>query len=162
MSRVDSGANWDLPFYGFLADFRCPKVSKGRAESPLVRPLAHTPCHGDQRADSGADGGAAAPKGAVLSFEAKDSTKESTRHGCYGKKASIAHFAGGARYVARALIGKISLAIVRAPNSPFSADKMGGPFSLRCLSPLCSAAAWVGAGLKLRELGYFIDTWLLL
>ena len=22
---------------------RCPKVSKGRAESPLVRPLAHTP-----------------------------------------------------------------------------------------------------------------------
>ena len=81
MSRVDSGANWDLPFYGFLADFRCPKVSKGRAESPLVRPLAHTPCHGDQRADSGAGGGAAAPKGAVLSFEAKESTKESTRHG---------------------------------------------------------------------------------
>ena len=28
--------------------------------------------------------------------------------------------------------------------SPFSAVKMGGPFSLRCLSPLCSAA--VGAG----------------
>ena len=25
---------------------RCPKVSKGRAESPLVRPLAHTPCPG--------------------------------------------------------------------------------------------------------------------
>ena len=23
---------------------RCPKVSKGRAESPLVRPQAHTPC----------------------------------------------------------------------------------------------------------------------
>ena len=25
---------------------RCPKVSKGRAESPLVRPQAHTPCPG--------------------------------------------------------------------------------------------------------------------
>ena len=70
--------------------------------------------------------------------------KESQRHGDSGKKALIAHFDGGARYVARTLIGKISLAIVRAPNSPFSAVKMGGPFSLRCLSPLCSPA--VGAG----------------
>ena len=35
-------------------------------------------------------------------------------------------------------------AIVRARSSPFSAVKMGGPFSLRCLSPLCSPA--VGAG----------------
>ena len=61
---------------------RCPKVSKGRAESPLVRPQAHTPCHGGEgRADYGANGGAAAPSGAVLSFEAKESTKESTRHG---------------------------------------------------------------------------------
>ena len=31
--------------------------------------------------------------------------------------------------------GQISPAIRRAPNSPFSAVKMGGPFSLRCLSP---------------------------
>ena len=31
-------------------------------------------------------------------------------------------------------------AIVRARSSPFSAVKMGGPFSLRCLSPLCSPA----------------------
>ena len=35
-------------------------------------------------------------------------------------------------------------AIVRARSSPFSAVKMGGPFSLRCLSPLCSATAGVG------------------
>ena len=92
--------------------------------------------------------------GAVLSFEAKESTKESWRHGDYGKKASIAHFVGGARYVARTLIGKISLAIVRAPNSPFSAVKMGGPFFLRCLSPLCSPA--VGAGqTQMALLGMF-------
>ena len=64
------------------------------------------------------------------------------------EKASIAHFDVGARYVARTLIGEIILAIVRAPNSPFSAVKMGGPFSLRCLSPLCSAVAWVGTGQK--------------
>ena len=149
------------------------------------------------------------PKGEVLSFEAKESTKESPRHGdsrggpprCASrasvcgsrtvgcpefirgiqfrplgrnslttfrgqtalrgcprprlaaltrrKKASTAHFDGGARYVARTLIGKISLAIVRAPNSPFSAVKMGGPFSLRCLSPLCSPAG--GAGQTQRK-----------
>ena len=52
-----------------------------------------------------------------------------------GKKPFTAHFAGGARYVARSMIGQISPAIRRAPNSPFSAIKMGGPFSLRCLSP---------------------------
>ena len=61
-----------------------------------------------------------------------------------GKKPFTAHFAGGARYVARSMIGQISPAIRRAPNSPFSAVKMGGPFSLRCLSPLCSPA--VGGG----------------
>ena len=67
-----------------------------------MRPQAHTLCPiGDRRADYGADGGAAAPKGAVLSFEAKESTKESARHGDYGKKALIAHFDGGARNVAR-------------------------------------------------------------
>ena len=65
-----------------------------------------------------------------------------------GKKPFTAHFAGGARYVARSMIGQISPAIRRAPNSPFSAVKMGGPFSLRCLSPLVCAAAWVGAKVK--------------
>ena len=62
----------------------------------------------------------------------------------FGKKPFTAHFAGGARYVARSMIGQISPAIRRAPNSPFSAVKMGGPFSLRCLSPLCSAAVDAG------------------
>ena len=61
-----------------------------------------------------------------------------------GKKASTAHFDGGARYVARSMIGQISPAIRRAPNSPFSAVKLGGPFSLRCLSPLCSPAGGAG------------------
>ena len=42
----------------------------------------------------------------------------------------------------------------RAPNSPFSAVKMGGPFPLRCLSPLCSPA--VGAGqTQIALLGMF-------
>ena len=61
-----------------------------------------------------------------------------------GKKPFIAHFDGGARYVARSGVGQLTPAIVRARSSPFSAVKMGGPFSLRCLSPLCSPA--VGGG----------------
>ena len=49
--------------------------------------------------------GAAAPRGAVLSFGAKESTKESRRHGDYGKKPFIAHFDDGARNVARNGVG---------------------------------------------------------
>ena len=79
-------------------------------------------------------------RGIVLSFDAKESTKESMRHGDSGKKPFIAHFGGEARYVARSGVGQLTHAIVRARSSPFSAVKMGGPFSLRCLSPLCSPA----------------------
>ena len=77
------------------------------------------------------------------------SLRDSSLRSPAGKKPLIAHFAGGARDVARTLIGKISLAIARTPNSPFSAVKMGGPFSLRCLSPLCSPAG--GAGQTQRK-----------
>ena len=67
-----------------------------------------------------------------------------------GKKPFIAHFDGGARYVARSIVGQITPTIVRARSSPFSAVKMGGPFSLRCLSPLCSGAvgAWQAYSLR--------------
>ena len=90
--------------------------------------------------------GLAVPWGAhtFLSVAKEKCAKESQRHGDSGKKASIAHFDGGARYVARSGVGQLTHAIVRARSSPFSAVKMGGPFSLRCLSPLCSPA--VGAG----------------
>ena len=60
------------------------------------------------------------------------------------KKASTAHFDGGARYVARSGGSQLTPTVVRARSSPFSAVKMGGPFSLRCLSPPCPGA--VGGG----------------
>ena len=66
--------------------------------------------------------------GAVLSFEAKESTKESTRHGDYGKKASIAHFAGGARNVARNLVGQITPTLMRAPVLAFFRRQNGRAF----------------------------------
>ena len=60
-----------------------------------------------------------------------------------GKKPLIAHFDGGARNVARNGIGQLSPALGARSCSPFSAVKMGEPFSLRCLSPLCSPAGGV-------------------
>ena len=67
-----------------------------------------------------------------------------------GKKPFIAHFDGGARYVARSGVGRPTFTFVRARSSPFSAVKMGGPFSLRCLSPLCSPAVGGGQACPLR------------
>ena len=68
------------------------------------------------------------PEGEVLSFEAKESTKESTRHGDSGKKASIAHFDGGARNVARAIVGELFHAFVRAPVLAFFRRQNGRAF----------------------------------
>ena len=45
--------------------------------------------------------------------------KESQRHGDSGKKALIAHFAGGARNVARNLVGQLTPSPVRAPVLTF-------------------------------------------
>ena len=79
-----------------------------------------------------------------LSMAKEKCAKESQRHGDSGKKPFIAHFDGGARYVARSTVELPTWTFVRARSSPFSAVKMGGPFSLRCLSPLCSAAVDAG------------------
>ena len=61
-----------------------------------------------------------------------------------GKKPFIAHFGGGARNVARNGVGQLSHTGGARSCSPFSAVKMDGPFSLRCLSPLVFPT--VGAG----------------
>ena len=67
----------------------------------------------------------------------------------------------GVRNVARSTVGLPTLTFVRARSSPFSAVKMGGPFSLRCLSPLCFGAVGVGhtyplqGGMLRRELYIF-------
>ena len=123
-----------------------PKVSKGRAESPLVRPQAQSPAPVGLTRRLRRGLGLAVLWGAhtFLSVAKEKCAKESQRHGDSGKKPFIAHFDGGARYVARSGVGQITHAIVRARSSPFSAVKMGGPFSLRCLSPLCFPA--VGGG----------------
>ena len=123
-----------------------PEGDWGRAESPqCARRRKLLPRRGlTRRLRRGL--GLAVPRGAhtFLSVAKEKCAKESQRHGDSGKKPFIAHFGGGARYVARSIVGQITHAIVRARSSPFSAVKMGGPFSLRCLSPLCSGT--VGCG----------------
>ena len=142
---ANSGVETRLAVYGFLANFGARRFPKGERKALWCArrriPLAPV---GGRRADYGANGGAAAPSGAVLSFEAKESTKESQRHGDYGKKPFTAHFDGGARNVARNGVGQRSPTSGARSCSPFSAVKMGGPFSLRCLSPLCSPAGGAG------------------
>ena len=105
--------------------------------------------------------GLAVPRGAhtFLSVAKEKCAKESQRHGDSGKKPFIAHFDGGARYVARSGVGRQTFTFVRARSSPFSAVKMGGPFSLRCLSPLCSPAVGGGQAYPFRvgTLRYDLD-----
>ena len=140
----------------FLADYG-PKGCRGRAESPLLASISdnfavrNPPWRGmTRRLRRGL--GLAVPRGAhtFLSVAKEKCAKESQRHGDSGKKPFIAHFDGGARYVARIIVGQLTHAIERARSSPFSAVKMGGPFSLRCLSPLCSPAVGVGQAYPLR------------
>ena len=81
---VGGRVGFDIPWVS--RQLRCPKVSKGRAESPLVRPQAHTPCHGGEgRADYGAGVGLAVSWGAhtFLSMAKEKCAKESQRHGDY-------------------------------------------------------------------------------
>ena len=172
--------------YGLLADFRCPKVSKGeRREAGIqwIQPPKAVSDRSFRQTTSGAHGSATRadclprgkfsgapvgihlpllgldaptpartvglpPRGGSTFFrsERKYQRKHAARR--YGKKAPIAHFDGGARNVARNEAGQLTHTGGARSCSPFSADKMGGPFSLRCLSPLCFAAAWVGAKVK--------------
>ena len=113
---------------------RCPKVSKGRAESPLLA-VTHGNFAVKESLAGGTDAptpartdGAAAPRRAVLSFDAKESTKESQRHGDYGKKPFIAHFDGGARNVARNFVGELPPTFARAPVLPFFRRQNGRAF----------------------------------
>ena len=129
---------------GFFADYG-PKGTGGERKAPSA-PAGANPCPGGgltRRLRRGL--GLAVPWGVhtFLSVAKEKCAKESQRHGDSGKKPFIAHFDGGARYVARSGVGQLTHAIVRARSSPFSAVKMGGPFSLRCLSPLCSPAVGV-------------------
>ena len=118
-------------------------------ESPLVRPQAHTPCPRrgmTRRLRRGWWG--CRPEGGSTFFrsERKYQRKHAARR--LREKALYCPFWRRGSLCRAQRSWPATPAIVRARSSPFSAVKMGGPFSLRCLSPLCFAAAWVGAKVK--------------
>ena len=114
-------------------------------ESPLVRPQAHISCRGGltRRLRRGRWG--CRPEGGSTFFrsERKYQRKHAARR--LREKALYCPFLKeGVRNVARIKVASYFLRLCALLCSPFSAVKMGGPFSLRCLSPLCSPAAGVG------------------
>ena len=102
----------------------------------------------DGRADYGPKGGVAAPRGIVLSFGAKESTKESMRHGDSGKKPLIAHFGGGARYVARNGVGHLSLTFGARSELAFFRRQNGRAF----FPPLPIAALAPAVGVRHNQM----------
>ena len=116
----------------------------------MVRPQAQASCRWGltRRLRRGRWG--CRPEGGSTFFrsERKYQRKQAARR--YGKKAPIAHFDGGARNVARNGVGQLTHTGGARSCSPFSAVKMGGPFSLRCLSPLGSPAVGTGQTQPMR------------
>ena len=112
---------------------------EGKTESPATEPpvtevpTTEAPTTEPTREPASACG---SPFGAVLGLGSLRSPA--------GKKASIAHFAGGAHNVARNGVGQLSPALEARSCSLFSSFKKGKAFSLRCLSPLCSPTVGVG------------------
>ena len=90
-----------------------------RKQVPLAGNDAPTPARAD---------GVPPRRGIVLSFDAKESTKESMRHGDSGKKPFIAHFGGGARYVARSGVGQLRLLSCALGARLFPPSKWAGLF----------------------------------
>ena len=74
------------------------------------------------------------------------------------EKGSYCPFGGGARNVVRNGVGQLIHKGGAHSCSPFSAAKMGGPFSLRCLTPLCSLAVDTGRT-QIAVLGSYSAAW---
>ena len=99
--------------------------------SPLVRPQAQDffPAGGLTRRLR-RELGLAVPRGAhtFLSVAKEKCAKESQRHGDSGKKPFIAHFGGGARYVARSGVGQLRLLSCALGARLFPPSKWAGLF----------------------------------
>ena len=98
---------------------------------PFGAPAGAYPLHrGDGRADCGAGAGLAALWGVhtFLSVAKEKCAKESQRHGDSGKKPFIAHFGGGARYVARSGVGQLRLLSCALGARLFPPSKWAGLF----------------------------------
>ena len=113
-------------------------------ESPLVRPQAHTPVPEWPDAPTTARLVGLPPRGGQYFLSKRKKVPKKARGTATpGKRLLLPILTAGlatSRASKRASYLQRSCALL---CSPFSAVKMGGPFSLRCLSPLCSPAGGV-------------------
>ena len=127
---------------------RCPKVSKGRAESPLVRPQAHTPCPGwglTRRLRRGS--GTCRPMGrSHFSFdgERKVCKRKPAARRLREKALYCPFLKEGVRNVARKLVGELTQAIVRARAHSFPLSKRARLFPSAAYRRSSSPAVGVG------------------
>ena len=86
--------------------------------------------------------GLAVPRGVhtFLSMAKEKCAKESQRHGATGKRLLLPILTAGLAMSRAMELDSYHTGAERARARLFSADKMGGPFSLRCLSPRCPGA----------------------
>ena len=123
-----------------------PEGKLWRAESPLVRPQAHTPAPGDDAPTTAREQGLQLYGAFTLFFRwrKKSVQKKASGTATPGKSLLLPIFERGSSQC-RAQHSWIVITYNRARScSLFSSFKKGKAFSLRCLSPLCSPA--VGAG----------------
>ena len=117
---------------------RCPKVSKGRTESPLVRPLAHTPAPEGNDAPTTAREQGLQPYGAFTLFfrwRKKSVQKKASGTATPGKSPLLPNFERGSSQCRAQSSWRDNTCVCARSCSLFSSFKKGKAFSLRCLSP---------------------------
>ena len=142
-----------------------PKGCRGRAESPLLTSIGNnfavrnSPLMGIDAPTPARVDGAAAPTGDSTFFrrERKYQRKHAARR--LREKALYCPFWRRGSLCRAQRSWPATPAIVRARSSPFSAVKMGGPFSLRCLSPLCFPAVGGGQAYPLQGFCFHRSGW---
>ena len=114
-----------------------------RKQIPLVGPDAPTPAR-----EKGLQ-----PYGALTLFfrwRKKSMQKKASGTATPGKRLLLPILTAGLAMSRAMELDSLHTGAERARARLFSADKMGGPFSLRCLSPLCSPAVGGGQAYPLR------------
>ena len=131
---------------GISRQLRCPKVSKGRAESSFVRPQAHTACPRVKHdAPTTARTVGLPPRWGQYFLSKRKKVPKKARGTALREKGFYCPFCRrGSQCRAQWSWIVFTSSWSALLCSPFSAVKMGGPFSLRCLSPLCSPATGAG------------------
>ena len=149
---------------GISRHLRCPKVSKGRAESPLL-----IATHGNFAVRESLAGGTDAPTpartvglpsrgGQYFLSTRKKVPKKASGTATTGKSPLLPILTAGLATSRAISLASYLLRSRALLCSPFSAVKMGGLFSLRCLTPLCSLAVGTGRT-QIAVLGSYSAAW---